>query len=147
MYFKYSFGLLQWLSGKEFACNAEDAGSIPKSGRFPRRKTQQPTPVFWPRESLGQRSLVGYSPWGCKESDTTEVTEHTRQYTFSWSEGKISKPVFFSQLTGISVLLDFLFRNETSFGHTGISKFISRWLGVTVQSYPLEGFWFQGFFF
>ena len=25
----------------------------------------------------GQRSLVGYSPWGCKESDTTEATEHT----------------------------------------------------------------------
>ena len=27
-----------------------------------------------PRESHGQRSLAGYSPWGCKESDTTEVT-------------------------------------------------------------------------
>ena len=32
----------------------------------------QPTPVFLPGESHGQRSLVGYSPWGCKESDTTE---------------------------------------------------------------------------
>ena len=30
------------------------------------------TPVFLPREFHGQRSLVGYSPWGCKESDTTE---------------------------------------------------------------------------
>ena len=30
------------------------------------------TPVFLPGESHGQRSLVGYSPWGCKESDTTE---------------------------------------------------------------------------
>ena len=29
-------------------------------------------PVFLPGESYGQRSLVGYSPWGCKESDTTE---------------------------------------------------------------------------
>ena len=34
------------------------------------------TPVFLPRESHGQRSLVGYSPWGCKESDTTEMSEH-----------------------------------------------------------------------
>ena len=34
----------------------------------------QPTPVFLPGEPHGQRSLVGYSPWGCKESDTTEVT-------------------------------------------------------------------------
>ena len=32
----------------------------------------QPTPVFLPGESHGQRILVGYSPWGCKESDTTE---------------------------------------------------------------------------
>ena len=30
--------------------------------------------VFLPGESYGQRSLVGYSPWGCKESDTTEMT-------------------------------------------------------------------------
>ena len=34
----------------------------------------QPTPVFWPGESQGQRSLVGYSPWGLKEMDTTEAT-------------------------------------------------------------------------
>ena len=33
----------------------------------------QPTPVFLPGESHGQRSLVGYSPWGCKESNTTEA--------------------------------------------------------------------------
>ena len=36
-----------------------------------------PIPVFLPRESHGQRSLAGYSPWGCKESDMTEATEHT----------------------------------------------------------------------
>ena len=34
----------------------------------------QPTPVFLPAEFHGQRGLVGYSPWGCKESDTTEAT-------------------------------------------------------------------------
>ena len=31
-----------------------------------------PTPIFWPGEVHGQRSLAGFSPWGCKESDTTE---------------------------------------------------------------------------
>ena len=31
-------------------------------------------PVFLPGESHGERSLAGYSPWGCKESDMTEVT-------------------------------------------------------------------------
>ena len=40
--------------------------------KIPWRREQLPTPLFLPRESQGQRSLVGYSPWGCKESDTTE---------------------------------------------------------------------------
>ena len=35
-----------------------------------------PSPVFLPGESHGQRNLVGYSPQGCKESDTTEVAQH-----------------------------------------------------------------------
>ena len=40
--------------------------------KIPWRREWQPTPVFLPGESHGQRSLVGYSPWGRKESDTTE---------------------------------------------------------------------------
>ena len=36
------------------------------------RRKWQPTPVFLPEKSHGQRSLVGYSPWGHKELDTTE---------------------------------------------------------------------------
>ena len=36
----------------------------------------QPTPVFLSGESHGQRSLVGHGPWGHRESDMTEVTEH-----------------------------------------------------------------------
>ena len=39
-------------------------------GKIPWRRAWQPTPVFLSGESLGQRSLVGYSPWGQKESDT-----------------------------------------------------------------------------
>ena len=48
------------------------------------RRAWQPTPVSLPGESHGQRSRVGYSPWGCKESDTTDVTEHacTHHYLF-----------------------------------------------------------------
>ena len=38
----------------------------------PRRRQWHPTPVLLPGKSQGQRSLVGYSPWGHKESDTTE---------------------------------------------------------------------------
>ena len=40
-------------------------------GKIPWRRKWQPTPVFLPGKSHGQRSLVGYSPWGYKESDTT----------------------------------------------------------------------------
>ena len=61
--------------GKESACNVEDtggAGSIPGLGRFPWRRKWQLTLVFLPGESHGQRSLVGYSLKGCKESDMTE---------------------------------------------------------------------------
>ena len=43
------------------------------------RRKWQPTPVFLPGESHGQRSLVGCSPWGRTESDTTEVTWQQRQ--------------------------------------------------------------------
>ena len=43
-------------------------------GKIPRRRKWQPTPVFFPGES--QRSLVGYSPWGCTESVMSEVTWH-----------------------------------------------------------------------
>ena len=47
-------------------------------GMIPWRRAWQPTPVFLPRESHGQRSLEGYSPWGRKESDTNEATEHAQ---------------------------------------------------------------------
>ena len=44
----------------------------------PWRSEWLPTPVFLPGESYGQRSLVGYSPWGCKELDTNERLTHTQ---------------------------------------------------------------------
>ena len=41
------------------------------------RRAWQPTPVFLPGESHEQKGLAAYSPYGRKQSDTTEVTEHT----------------------------------------------------------------------
>ena len=49
-------------------------GFKPWVRKIPWRTAGQLTPVFLPGESHGQRSLEGYSPWGCKESDRTEVT-------------------------------------------------------------------------
>ena len=44
----------------------------PWVGNIPWSRSWQPTVVFLPRESHGQRSLTGYSPWGRKKSDVTE---------------------------------------------------------------------------
>ena len=57
---------------QESTCNVGNLGLIPRSGRSPWRRKWQPTPVFLPGESHGQRSLAGYSPWGHKELGTTE---------------------------------------------------------------------------
>ena len=47
---------------------------------LPRRELK-PAPTFLPGEFYGQRSLVKYSPWGCKESDTTEQLTYTHTHT------------------------------------------------------------------
>ena len=49
------------------------------AGKIPWRRKWQPTSVFLLGESHRQRSLAGYSPWGHKESDTTEMTEYTQK--------------------------------------------------------------------
>ena len=62
---------------KNLPANAGDVGdvsSIPGLGRSPGGRAWQPTPVFLPGESHGQRSLMAYSPWGHRESDTAKVT-------------------------------------------------------------------------
>ena len=46
----------------------------------PLKEGRQPTPVFLPGKSHGHRSLVDYSPWGHKQSDTIEVTENAHIY-------------------------------------------------------------------
>ena len=55
------------------AGDTRDARSIPGSGRSPEGGNGNPTPVFLLGKSHGQRSLVSYSSWGHKESDTTEL--------------------------------------------------------------------------
>ena len=61
-----SLGFPRGSDGKVSNCNAGDLGLISW------RREQLTTPVLWPGEFHGQRSLAGYSPWGCKELDTTE---------------------------------------------------------------------------
>ena len=57
---------------KESTCDVGDPDLISYVEKIPWRREWQPTPVFLPGKFHGQRSLVSYRPWGCKESDTTE---------------------------------------------------------------------------
>ena len=66
LYFYWGF------PGGSDACNVGDPGLIPGSGRSPGEENGNPPKYFCPDNSQGQRSLVGYGPWGHKESDTTE---------------------------------------------------------------------------
>ena len=74
----YDWGFPGSSDGKASAYNVGDPGSIPGSGRS---RKWQPTPVLLPGKSHGSRSLVGYSLWGHKESDTTERLHLHFQYT------------------------------------------------------------------
>ena len=65
-------GFLDGSVGKESACNAGDLDLTPGSGKSPRGGHSNPLPVFLSGESHGQRTLVGYHPWGHWELDTTE---------------------------------------------------------------------------
>ena len=58
--------------GKVSACNRGDPGFDSWVRKIPWRRKWQPTLVLLPGEFHGLRSLVGYSPWSCKESDMTE---------------------------------------------------------------------------
>ena len=68
---------------------ARDADSIHGLGRSPREGDGNPLQIFLPGKSHGQRSLVGCSPWGGKESDTTA----TKQQVTSWEAGSLERTV------------------------------------------------------
>ena len=64
------------LEVKNLTANAGDVEFHPWVGKMPWRRKWQPTPVFLPGASHGWRSLVGYGPWGRRDSDTMEHTHH-----------------------------------------------------------------------
>ena len=68
----YKLGFPGGSDGKESACNAGDLGLIPGLGRSPGGGHGNPLQHSCLENPHGQRSLAGYSPWGRKESDTTE---------------------------------------------------------------------------
>ena len=74
---KGALGLSWKLSSKESACHCRRQGLEPWVGKIPWRRKWEPTSVFLPGKSHGQRSLAGCSSWGHKESDTAEQLTHS----------------------------------------------------------------------
>ena len=68
----YHLQILPGSDGKSICLQWGRPRFDPWVGKIPWRRKWQPTPVLLPGKSHGQRSMVGYSPWGHKESDTTE---------------------------------------------------------------------------
>ena len=62
----------------------------PWVGKIPWRREWLPTPVFLPGEFHEQRNLVGYSPWGRKESDMTEELTLSLSFHISMLKNKIA---------------------------------------------------------
>ena len=67
--FRIIYWLPRWLSGKESACQCKKHGLNPWVRKIPWGRKWQPTLVFLPGKSHGQRNLADYSPWVHKESD------------------------------------------------------------------------------
>ena len=78
VYFGFE-GLPCRLSGKESACRYQKSEFNPCVGKIPWRRKWQPTLVFLPRISYGQRILEGYSPGGCKRVGYDLVTKQQQQ--------------------------------------------------------------------
>ena len=98
-------GLPWWFSWSRICLQCRRPGFDPWVGKIPWRRERLPTPVFWPRESHGL-----YSPWGHKESDTTEQLSlspqlektHMQQQSLNRTKNRyiffICFPLFFCQL-------------------------------------------------
>ena len=91
---KYSKCRLLWASQVAWMVKKQCRSSIPEFdpgvGTVSCRRGWRPTPVFLPQESRGERSLVGYSPWGRKELDTTEQLTPP-PYTHKCTKGTFKK--------------------------------------------------------
>ena len=90
IYFKYQYKILiryyrppWWLRGLRICLQCERPGFDPWVCKIPWRMERQPTPVFWPGEFHGQRSLAGYSAW-CRRVGHNWATEHAHNQIHEW---------------------------------------------------------------
>ena len=108
-------GKPQWPKGWRICLQCRRPRFDPWVEKIPWRRKWQPTPVFLPGKSHGQRRLTGYSPWGHKESDTTERAQvHTYirvvrlKRLNSWGASTVS-PLYTNQFSSESSFLSPIF--------------------------------------
>ena len=107
-----------------FCMQCRRPGFSPWVGKIPWRREWQPTPVFLPGESRGQRSLADYGPQGCKELDTTEqqtLSISTEFYSLNSCYPHISlviQPVWSSPIFIISYIIIFRYLDLRECFHT-----------------------------
>ena len=144
-------------SGKEPACQRRGhkrCGFHPWVRKIPWRRAWEATPVFLPGESHRKRSLAGYSPWGRKESDTTEwhsTRAHAREAPYYQRDMRTSRREYtrssyqwapYTVLANATAMLSWLaaidrssfFFKVLSYEQTFPShflKYLPRWLLIT----------------
>ena len=87
-HFNENVGLPGGSDSEDSACIARRPRLDPWVRKNPWVKKWQPTPVFLPGKFHGQRSLEGFSPWGHKESDTTEQLIPSFNTFYFWKMSK-----------------------------------------------------------
>ena len=128
--------------GKASACNAGDRGSIPGSGRSPGEGNGNPLLVLLPRKVHGWRSLVGYSPWGRKESDRTE-----RLHSLTSLNHILQLFLSFSVLGIIHLLLSREARHSVLLYHILSQPPNITFMALFSISYLCYACWLEGIFF
>ena len=83
----------KWLSSKKICLQCRRQGSNPWVRKMPWKRKWQPTPVFSPGEFHGQRSLVGFSPWGHRARHNL-ATEHIHTHTHTHTHTEACKAIF-----------------------------------------------------
>ena len=106
-YTSYTFTFPSGSDSKPSAYTVGDLGSIPGLGRSSWRRKCKPIPVFLPGESHGWRNLVGYSPQGCKESDTTDWLHFTSFHFIHFSSSFFQTHHFIARPQIVSLQIPF----------------------------------------
>ena len=125
-----------WLSSKESTCQWRKLRFDPRFGKICWRRKWQPTPIFLPGKSHGQRTLVCYSSWGRKELDMTD----------QWCTHALLSFLLLPWLVLLYFICWFSLISPTtrplecSTAHCFFSSYLPSW---TWQSNPVSTLWWQ----